>query len=63
MEIPKEMVVEQIRSHGNFERVDEAERELPEKVDPERDAQLLARLGVDVEMLAAGFGDQSPAAT
>jgi len=28
---------------------------------PTRDAQLLARLGVDVETLTAGFGDQSPA--
>jgi hypothetical protein len=63
MEIPKEMVVEQIRSHGDFERVEQAERELPEKVDPERDAELLSRLGVDGAALGDEFGGQSPAAT
>jgi hypothetical protein len=61
MEIPREMVVEQIRSRGDFEQVVEAERELPEKVDAERDAELLARLGVDVKALTEAFGDQSPA--
>lgn len=63
MEVPKEMVVEQIRSQGNYEQADRAERELPEKVDPGRDRELLARFGVDAETLAESFGDQSPAAT
>ena len=47
MNIPKELVVEQIRSRGEAEVTSRAEQELPEKVDPDRDAELLRRFDVD----------------
>jgi hypothetical protein len=45
--IPKELVVEQIRSRGDAEVTTRAEQELPEKLDPDRDADLLRRFDVD----------------
>jgi hypothetical protein len=58
--IPKELVVEQIRSRGDAEATTRAERELPEKLDPDRDADLLRRFDVDPAVLLEGFGGQSP---
>jgi hypothetical protein len=58
--IPKELVVEQIRSRGDAEVTTRAERELPEKLDPDRDADLLRRFDVDPAALLEGFGGQSP---
>jgi hypothetical protein len=58
--IPKELVVEQIRSRGEAEVTSRAEQELPEKVDPDRDAELLRRFDVDPAALVEGFGGQSP---
>ena len=60
MNIPKELVVEQIRSRGEAEVTSRAEQELPEKVDPDRDAELLRRFDVDPIALVEGFGGQSP---
>jgi hypothetical protein len=58
--IPKELVVEQIRSRGDAEATGRAERELPEKVDPDRDAELLRRFQVDPATLVESFSGQSP---
>ena len=60
MNIPKEMVVERVRARGDAEVTGRAERELPEKVDPERDAELLRGLDVDPGDLVEEFGGQSP---
>jgi hypothetical protein len=61
MLVPKEMVVEQLRSRGDHEAAERAERELDEKVDTDQDAGLLAELGVDAQRLEDDFGEQSPA--
>jgi hypothetical protein len=58
--IPKEMVVERVRARGDVEVTGRAERDLPEKVDPERDAELLRGLHVDPADLVEEFGGQSP---
>lgn len=63
MEVPKQMIVERIRSRGDFDLTEQAERELPEKVDPDQDRELLSRYGVDAAELVEQLGDQSPAAT
>ena len=39
MNIPKELIVERMQARGDFEATAKAEGELPEKVDPERDAE------------------------
>jgi hypothetical protein len=60
MTIPRELVVEQIRSRGDAEATTRAEQELPEKVDPDRDADLLRRFDVDPAALVETFSGQSP---
>ena len=60
MNIPREMIVEQIRFRGDAEATARAERELPEKVDPQRDAELLRRFGLDPAALVKEFSGQSP---
>jgi hypothetical protein len=58
--IPKELVVEQIRFRGDADATARAEQQLPEKVDPERDAELLRRFDVDPQALVEEFSGQSP---
>src|SRR3954451_11158853 len=60
MLVPKEMVVECIRAKGYRDVTERAERELPEKVDPERHADLLRELSVDPQALLEEFRGQSP---
>ena len=60
MNIPKELVVERIRFRGDADTTARAERELPEKVDPDRDADLLRRFDVDPVALVEEFSGQSP---
>jgi hypothetical protein len=60
MNIPKELVVERIRARGDADTTSRAERELPEKLDPDRDADLLRRFDVDPADLVEGFSGQSP---
>ena len=61
MQIPKGMVVERIRTAGDPAMADRADAELPEKVDTERDAELLRKFNLDPQQLADGLGGQAPA--
>ena len=61
MQIPKGMVVERIRTSGDAAAADRADAELPEKVDTERDAELLRGFNLDPQQLADGLGGQTPA--
>jgi hypothetical protein len=62
MQIDKDTIVEFIKSRVGAEKASEANRELPAKVDTERDAGLLSKFGVDVdqilEKLPGGLGDK-----
>ncbi len=62
MEIPKAMIVERIRGKAGAEKANEADKELPDKVDPEADAGLLSEYGLDPQELRDEFGGQSPVA-
>jgi hypothetical protein len=53
MEIPKEAILEFLRERGDSDQAREAERELPDQVDTERDSGLLSRFGVDPQELLA----------
>ena len=50
-----------MRSRGDADATSRAEQELPDKVDPERDAALLRGFGVDPAELVEQFRGQSPA--
>ena len=56
MEIPKEKILELLRSRGDKDKANKADQELPDKVDPERDSGMLSKFGVDPSELLGKFG-------
>ena len=62
MEIPKEKNLELLRERGEHEKAGQADKELPDKVEPDRDAGLLSKFGIDPKdllgKLPGGLGDK-----
>jgi hypothetical protein len=58
MEIPKDKILDLLRQRGENDKADQAEGELPDQVDTERDAGLLSKFGIDPQDLAGGLGDK-----
>ena len=56
MEIPKEKILELLRSRGDQDKADQADQELPDKVDPDRDMELLSKFGVEPSELLGKLG-------
>ena len=56
VEIPKAMIVERIRSQQGAHKANEADKELPDKVDTDTDAELLQRYGLDPDEVANLLG-------
>ncbi|CAN5795091.1 hypothetical protein BH18ACT7_BH18ACT7_03500 [soil metagenome] len=56
MQIPKDKIIEMIKSRGDNDQAEQAQSELPEQVDTERDSGLLDKFGVDPKELAGGLG-------
>jgi hypothetical protein len=56
MEIPKDQILDLLRQRGDNDKADQADRELPENVDPERDRGILERIGVDPQDLLGNLG-------
>lgn len=63
MEIPKAMLVERIRSRSGADAANQADDELPDKIDSDKDAELLRKYDLDPEELQEEFRGQSPAAS
>jgi hypothetical protein len=58
MEIDKDTIVNFIKEHvGDKGKAEEADRELPDKVDTDKDASLLGRFGVNPKDLLGTLGD------
>jgi hypothetical protein len=55
MEIDKDTVIDFLREQGNDDQAAQADQELPDQVDTERDAGLLDRFGVDAGALVERF--------
>jgi hypothetical protein len=45
-----------MREQGSSDQVSQAEQQLPDQVDTERDAGLLSRFGIDPQALLSKFG-------
>ena len=56
MEIPKEQILEMLRKRGDQDKAEQADRELPDQVDPEQHAGILDKLGLDPKDLMGGLG-------
>jgi hypothetical protein len=59
MQIPKEQILQFLRSRGDTGQADQADRELPDQVDTDQHAGLLEKLGVNIGELGnlGGLGD------
>jgi hypothetical protein len=56
MEIPKDKILELLRQRGDHDKAEQADRELPGTVDPDRDQGILERLGIDPQDLMGNLG-------
>ncbi|MFL6139762.1 MAG: hypothetical protein ACJ74O_18465 [Frankiaceae bacterium] len=56
MQIDKSQILDLLRSQGDDDKAQQAERELPDKVDTDQHGDLLSRLGVNVPELLAKLG-------
>ena len=54
MEIDKETILNLLRERGQTQEADRAEQELPSRVDPERDAGMLQKFGLEPGDLLGG---------
>ena len=55
MEIPKDKILELLKQRGQHDQAAQAESELPDQVDPERDSGLLSKFGLDAGDLVKQF--------
>jgi hypothetical protein len=60
MQIPKEQILELLRSRGEEGKASQAEGELPDQVDTEQHADLLQKLGIDPQDLLGKLGGGIP---
>jgi hypothetical protein len=60
MEIPKDKVLDLLRQKGEDAKAGQAEQELPDQVDPERDSGLLSKFGLEPQDLLSRFGGGLP---
>lgn len=61
MEIDKAQIIELLKSRGEQGKAEQADSQLPDKVDPEKHSDLLSQLGIDPQdllgKLPGGLGD------
>lgn len=58
MNIPKDKIIDMIRSRGDNDQADKANAELPDQVDTDKHSDLLSKFKVDPKNLAGGLGDK-----
>jgi len=56
MQIDKDQVISFLKAKGDNDKAEQANKELPQQVDTEKDAGLLSSLGIDVQDLLGGAG-------
>ena len=60
MQIPKEQILEFLRSRGDEDKAQQADGELPDQVDTDQDQGLLSKYGIDVQDLLGKVGGKIP---
>ena len=62
MEIPKDKILDLLRQRGDHDKAEQADQQLPDQVDAERDRGILEQLGIDPQdllgNLPGGLGDK-----
>ena len=56
MEIPKDRILDLIKQQGDSNQASQADRELPDQVDPQRDSGLLSKFGLDPQDVMSKLG-------
>jgi hypothetical protein len=56
MTIPKEKILDMLRERGADDKLQQAEQELPDQVDPEAHRDQLEKLGIDPQDLLGDVG-------
>lgn len=56
MEIPKDKILELLEQQGKNDQVGQADQELPDQVDTERDAGLVQKFGLEPKDLLSKLG-------
>jgi len=56
LNIDKSQILELLRSQGDHDKAKQADAELPDQVDTDRDGGLLDKFGIDIGSLIAKFG-------
>lgn len=56
MNIDKSQILDLLRSRGDHDQAQQADRELPDQVDTDRDGGLLDKFGLDIGDLLKKFG-------
>ncbi len=56
MNIDKSQIIDLLRSQGDSDKADQADAELPDEVDTDRDKGLLDKFGLDVGDLVSKLG-------
>jgi hypothetical protein len=56
VQIPKDKILEMIRSRGDHDQVGQAETELPDQVDTDQDQSLMTKFGISPDDLIDGLG-------
>jgi hypothetical protein len=56
MEIPKEQILQMPRHRGDEDKAQQADKQLPDQVDPDQHGDLLKRIGIDPGEMLGGLG-------
>lgn len=60
MQIAKDQILDMLRQRGDTQKADDAERELPDQVDTDRDRGMLEKFGLDPKELLGKIGGGIP---
>ncbi len=58
MQIPKDKILEMIKSRGDTDQAAQAQTELPDQVDTDQDQGLLEKFGINPGDLIGGLGSK-----
>jgi hypothetical protein len=60
MQIPKDQILDLLRQQGEHDQASQAQQELPDQVDTDQHADLLAKFGIDPTQLIGKLGGNIP---
>lgn len=60
MQFDKSMITDFLKEQGNNDQAQQADQEMPDKVDSEKDAGMLQKFGINPQDLMAKYGDKLP---